>query len=369
METIGNRDPIDKSFGDIIRVSEMDKPYLHKIIDGPTRVKTIFYPILKMDEETKKMKQAIRVVTVDDYNNNIFSLFAKKEEEITKQKMRDAGEDPDKIKKWRSSLRSTTTFHCLVLDREDSVPVLRRAEYKKTVYDKMIEIFSKADAINTKALKHGLPWMLWLDIRRVAKDASKPADNKHPQNITYSVEVDKSVDEFKGKVPKAWYDGDYPIEIDAKEDRIIVITPDKKQAIPAKKIFSKEQWLAIINYKYNLADLAKPMDAGEAMDKVVEDPFYLEARDRNGNLMFPYAKEILAEMKKEGLALPPMADKKATGYLPEPDEEKQESLPEPKKESETEDAEFEELPFDKPEPKKESKKESKEEESTEEWQI
>ena len=53
----------------------------------------------------------------------------------------------------------------------------------------------------------------------------------------------------------------------------------------------------------------------------------------------------------------------------EPDEEKQESLPEPKKESEIEDAEFEELPFDKPEPKKESKKESKEEESTEEWQI
>lgn len=307
MKEIGKKDPIDTSFSKLITIKELNKPYVHKIIDGPSKFLTCYYPTIKDNKPTWAL------FNPKDYNNNAFSRLAEIHEAIVRAKMIASGKTEEEAGKFYSALRPQAMHHCLILDKSDSVPVIQHAAYKLDVKRQMFKIW-KTTAINsTQHLKNGLSWMVWLDIRKKLKDESK--SDKLPFNIEYNVQVEEVAETYKNKVPVDLFN--LPMMVDSEKNQIIIKSPVENFEVPAKDVFSELEWSAIVNYEHSLDDLIQPTPDAQVQEKLNATPLYIAGQNAQGKDFVILWKEVLDEATRRKIALPPISTEIAVGsYLP-----------------------------------------------------
>jgi hypothetical protein len=95
---------------EIIRIKELNKPYRHRIVDGPKQVLTVFYPSIDADGKPKKF-----IITVPSWRDSIFDSLAKIDEKIQKTKIYDRmgrNDASEKAAKMIRSQLSPTTMPC-----------------------------------------------------------------------------------------------------------------------------------------------------------------------------------------------------------------------------------------------------------------
>jgi hypothetical protein len=293
---------------EIIRIKELNKPYRHRIVDGPKQVLTVFYPSIDADGKPKKF-----IITVPSWRDSIFDSLAKIDEKIQKTKIydrmgrNDASEKAAKM--IRSQLSPTTTFQCLVIDKKDDVPVVRRAEYKTTVNKELVRLESErvvdthGNRDETK-LRYGLLWMLIMEITKIEskKDSNLPANF----NTEYKTMVlSELYNACFGQVPS--YLLNKPISIDLAA-KALVVHPAVGKPVPFPVIewgmMTEAEWSAIVNCELDLASLVKPMTQAEAIERLEKNPLQINAVDDKGNFLLPDWQQIRDEMSKQNLRLP-----------------------------------------------------------------
>jgi len=309
-----------ESWRDIIRITEMNKPYWHKVVGGPVKVFSVFYP---SEDDSGKTKTA--ALTVKDWKSSVFSTLAEMDRRIQKSKiyerMGTTSEAQEMARQVRSTLDPSTSFHCLVLDKKDEIPLVHRAEYKKSVRDKIMDMQSEkhidehGNVINNY-LRYGLLIMLWFEIMRVEKN-----DSRLPKkwNVEYSVKVmEKYCEKFFGKV-KSYLASDFPKKINSEGDYTI-ITPTEENTFNLVKlgILSLDELSAIMNSDYDLLELTKPMTYEDAIQKLENEPIKLDAMDENGNFKLPTWKELKELMVKNRLELPMVVGDTPRALSPSP---------------------------------------------------
>lgn len=302
MKSMGNRDEKTSSWEDIVRIAELDRPYRHKVVDGPFPVYSIFYTTKREGRITRS------VINVPGYRDHILSKLAEIDIEIKAQKIYaripSREEASEEIKKIRSDFNPTMKYHCLILDRADAIPVIRRAEYPSSVRRDMLRL--EGDRITDEygnkdetRLRYGLLFMLWFEITKVKKDPSK---GEKYTNIEYKTAVLEEACPFKGQIPSHYLGAS--IDIDPEKDQVMITPKAGVEQIlnPIEAgYFTAEQWSAVKNYEHGIGELVEPMSYGEALEKLMKEPILLDAMDDKGNFIYPAYQEILAEVKKRGL--------------------------------------------------------------------
>jgi hypothetical protein len=301
---IGRKDDVNQGWQDIVRVSEMNVPYWHRIVDGPRKVNSVFYPTL--DEEGKNKTV---VITVKSWENSVLAPLARIDREIQKKHIYDrlgsTVEAHEATKKVRSTLDPNSSYHCFILDKKDPVPLVHHAEYKYSVYDKIKKIeeepfVDENGNRNEGMLRYGLLALLWLEITRSEKSESK---------TEYSVKVmEKYCEKFMGRIPTRFLGKPdrYKQTIDSDLGILIIHTKLKDEVIRVLEagIMTQEELNAIVNYGFVLDDLIVPMTEDEALEKLQAYPLKLDATDDKGQFRLPDWKEIKEVLATKHLALP-----------------------------------------------------------------
>jgi len=83
MESVGERDQVS-NWSEVVRISELDINYWHKVIDGPRKVWSVYYPSVNADGEQRKF-----VLTIKDFDSNPFNVIAKMHKEMHKKEILD----------------------------------------------------------------------------------------------------------------------------------------------------------------------------------------------------------------------------------------------------------------------------------------
>lgn len=290
MKTVGNRDDYT-SAPDVVRIKEYNKPYWHKPIDGPKMVHTVFYPTMGDEGKVRTM-----AVTVRDPFKNTFSPIIDMDRSIKKKEVLARGGDVATANKVRSSLSANTTYHCLILDKKDDVPVVKHAEYPYSVYKKLVDserqfaIDEKGNQDESK-LRYGLLFMNWYEITRIEKGTSK--DKQYNTDYTVTV-MTKYVGVWENRVKAALLHKDCWQEINEAKKEIIVHTATKDYPFPVVEMgmMSELEFQAMINYEHQLSDLIIPMTDEQAIEKLQSYPIMLDARDSSGNYYLPNWEEM-----------------------------------------------------------------------------
>lgn len=311
MKTIGNRDVATSSAMEIIRVKEYGKPYRHKIVDGPVKVNTVFYPTQGEDGKVRTM-----AVTVKDPFRNIFSPIIDLDRSIKKKEVLTRTGDLVQANKVRSSFSPNTTYHCLILDKADEIPSVKHAEYPYSVYKYMTDLEAMR-AVNQRGekdeskLRYGLFFMLWFEISRLEKGISK--DIRY--NTEYKVHVmERLLGEWENQTPAHLLNPANWQEINEKDQQIIIHTPTKDYPISVVEygMFTEEEFQAVVVYPNSLADLVIPMTDDEALEKLNSYPVMLDARDQAGNFYLPDWKTMVEHLEEHKDELPFMLSGDAT---------------------------------------------------------
>jgi len=333
MKTIGNRDVATSSAMEVVRIKEYGKPYRHKIIDGPVKVHTVFYPTQGDEGKIRTM-----AVTVSDPFKNLFSPIIDMDRAIKKKEVLARTGDKDQANKVRSSLSPNTTYHCLVLDKADEVPVVKHAEYPFSAYKQFTDLENSPAIINDRGdkdeskLRYGLMFMLWFEIMRLEKGTSK--DIRF--NTEYKVNVmERLLGEWENQVPSHWLNPQNWQEIDEAKKQIVIHTPTKVYPINVVELemFTEEEFQAIVNYPHSLAELVVPMTDDEALEKLQSYPIMLDARDQSGNFYLPHWETLREALEGHHDDLPFMLSGTQRKLAPHEEEEElpdelPESLPE-----------------------------------------
>lgn len=306
MKTIGNRDVAVSSSMDVIRIKEYGKPYRLKIIDGPVKVHTVFYPTQGDEGKVRTM-----AVTVKDPFQNVFAPLINMDRAIKKKEVLERTGDTTQANKVRSSLSPNTTYHCLVLDKADEVPIIKHAEFPYSVYKQIGDLEATRAIINERGdkdeskLRYGLLFMLWFEIQRVEKGTSK----EQKYNTDYKVHVmERLLGEWENQVPSHLLNPKNWQEINEAKRQIIIHTPTKDYPMDVVdlEMFTEDEFQAIVNYPHSLSELVIPMTDDEALEKLRDYPIMLNARDQQGAFYLPNWETMRAHLEEHKDELPYM---------------------------------------------------------------
>lgn len=304
MDAVGERDAVS-NWSETVRISELDTNYWHKIVDGPRKVWSVFYPSVNADGKQNKY-----VLTVKDFDANPFSIIAKIDKEIQKREILDrlgnTEQAKDALSKVRSSLDPGASYHCLILDKKDDVPIVKHAEYRKTLYEFIVKAEAEryVDDLGNKneaMLRYGLLFMIWFEFNRVEQNRS--ADKRF--NVAYTGKVlEKFVGDWAGKVPAVYLNK--PISVNRDTDNFMLDLGTKTVSIPVVKygMLTKLEFDAIVNYEFSLKQIVQPMTPDEILDKTNQYPLRLDAVDEKGRFLLPEWERIKEELHKKNLSLP-----------------------------------------------------------------
>jgi len=302
MKEIGKKD--NSISMEIIRIKENDKPYRHKIIDGPKQVHTVFYPTVGDDGKTVKM-----AIPVPDPWKNVFAPLANADVAIKKsaiyKRSGQTQEAMDAAKKVKSEFSTSSTYHCLILDKMDEVPVVKHAEYKYSVYRKILEL-EKSPAVDDRGnkdeayLRYGLLFMIWLEIMRGRKGESKVEQ----YDTEYTVKVlEKFLGNWENKIPSYLLRASQAVN----EDGTITLstgTKSLKMDVVKYGMLTEEEFQAILNFPSNLEELVVPFTHEQTLEKLQAYPIKLDATDEKGNFLLPEWQEIKEQLESKGFDLP-----------------------------------------------------------------
>lgn len=370
---LGTRDKETSSYDGIIRIRDYDRPYRLKILDGPYPQRSIFYKT-KAQNDAGEEEVRTAVITVSSHKENVLSPLVKihKETLINNiyERLGNSQEAADKAKKVSSSFEPRTSYHCLVLDKADSVPTVRRAEFPWSVRSELLRLEgeSNTDEQGNKdetTLRYGLMIMLWYEITRIYKNPEKKDILPVMTNTAYRVSVlEEFSKRFSGKIPKVWQSADIQAQ-----DNILTIKPkgsdeEIKMDVIKYGLFTEDGWSAVKAYEPSLEELVQPMTNEEAMEKLRNEPILLDATNKDGTFIYPSWKDLLKVIEERNIDFPLLVQSTTAISSPVPEALPEKKVEEPVKVEEPPVAEAPapeatEPPLDTPESESESEEKPK----------
>jgi len=281
MKNFGVSDNLTKAFTDVVRIDETDKKYVHKIIAGPRQYQSIFYPSFSKDG-----KEIILTVPP----NELFKRMQKIDEEIHKNE-----------EKYRSPFAPTTTYRALILDKADSVPIVKLAEYKYSIAQHFGDLerapyMDDTGATVQNKLQNGLKFMWWAVITKKRKDESK---KESWNNVEYIVQAHPTIKKpFSGKIPIEVLSAN----VKMNENGLDLVTPSKTWNIPYNEIFTQLEWEAIQNCEYDIVELTAPLPDDAVMEKLHEYPInFMGISKFNGTPYYDNIELLIKNATQYGL--------------------------------------------------------------------
>jgi hypothetical protein len=260
----------------------------HRIVVGPARVETIWYPTLV--EKEGKLVQSMRTI-VRPEGGTVLDPIVKFDEELTRKVMRQEGASEDEVKKYKSALRPQIVYRFLVFDRDldnQGKPTLRPFDYPFTVKDELEDLQTTPNKKHPGFLEYGMCFMFDVYIEK-AKDPTKPgifgtSYSVKPVTDTLPIVTKKlsipiswtTWREGQGECPWNWSD-----------------------------FFTDDELQAINDYDSDLLKLSKPNTDTEIEEKLIKSPIYLHGvftfGDKKDVPMFPVLcmPEVLEKLVPE----------------------------------------------------------------------
>jgi len=265
------KDKAEKSaFSSRVRLQEGEN--IHRILFGPLKVQTIYWPTLEEDSETGTLVPRNKMVRRPE-QGCIFDNLASLEKRIRAQQ----GED-----KPRSSFAPSNRWWYAVIDKTDDEHEIKIAEYPFTVYQRLIELESQKSTKNTKNLRHGLVFMYDVII-------TKKVDPGRPKYLGTSYEVDVDPEnEFSGKIPGYWL-GQSTGELNEEEN------------FDLSNFFNEEELQMIQDSTIDLEKEATPDNPDDILAKLKEYPIHISATQPDGSYRFPEREKFMEQLTEFGL--------------------------------------------------------------------
>jgi hypothetical protein len=257
-------------FSSKVRLEE--GPNIHRILYGPIKVGTVWYPTLIWDEEKDEFVQSMRAFRPPETGSPLDALASL--EKVTRKKKGE--ENP------RSSLDPTKRWNYLVFNLEsEEYPKIEVAEYPWSVFDELCRIEKEEDRKDNSKLRYGLLFMLDMIV-------TKNIDPKKPRQFgtSYKVEVDPS-NTLAGKIPKSWW-GHSASELVEK-------------GIDIERFFPDEMWDAIQEADIDLQAETKTDSLEEIKSLLEEFPLYLGATNPDGSYRFPGIEDLAKQAERLGI--------------------------------------------------------------------
>ena len=254
------------------RVKLVEGPNIHRILFGPVRQKTVWYPTLVEDEDGS-MKQSMRAFKPPETGSPLDALAS-----LEKRVRRNKGEEKPK-----SSLDPRNRWLYLVINLEsEEYPKVEIAEYPWSVFDALVSLEKAEHPKDKTKLRHGLLFMFDVII-------TKKVNPKLPPQFGTKYEVEPDPDNpFTGKIPKSYW-GKTASEL-------------AEHGIDLEDFFPEEMWQAIQEAEIDLQAEAAPDSIEDIKAKLEEFPIFLGATDDAGNYRFPAISELADQAEKLGIA-------------------------------------------------------------------
>ena len=150
---------------------------VHRILFGPVKVQSVYWPTLVEDSDTGAMVPRNKLIRRPQ-QGTLFDTLASLEKRVRTQ-MGEANP--------RSSFSPSNKWWYLVIDRNDPSPTIQIAEYPYTVYKRLVELESQISTKNRENLRHGLIFQYDVII-------TKKVDPTRPRFLGTSYEVDVDPD-------------------------------------------------------------------------------------------------------------------------------------------------------------------------------
>lgn len=276
----------------------------HRIIVGPVRVETVWYPTLV--EQNGELVQSMRTI-IRPEGGYLLDPLVKMDEELTKRAMReDGGFSDDEIKVYRCPLRPGIAFRFLVFDRDlDNAgkPTVRVFDYPFTVKKFAEDLQTAKSKKHPGFLECGLIWMFDCNI---TKTVDPKKSSLYGTDYTMMPVMDTLPAMRQIQIPIEWMNW----------------TEASGKPCPWKweDFFTEDELTAINEFDSDLSKLAKSNTEEEIIEKLTKNPIYLHGTfafgDKKGTPMFPvlcqpevveklqeaYGKYLLVEKKDVALA-------------------------------------------------------------------
>ena len=277
MENFGQPDELkDKVLGGgLKRVKVAEGTNVHRILFGPVKMSMVYYPTLIEDKEEGGFKQALKVLKPAPGTSPLAALAS-----LDKRIRKNQGEETPK-----SSLDPTNSWLYLVLDKNaENYPTVAVADYKYSIFNKIIELEKTPSLKDPTKLMHGLVFMWDAIITKTVK-----AGLSKQFGTRYDVTVDPD-NPYSGKVP-IQYVGMSTADLTERLDKIGGF----------KSFFTPEEWEAVQKSDLNLEEEGKHDTIEEMQAKLAEFPIFLGAKNGDGSYRFPSVKEFKEQVTKLGL--------------------------------------------------------------------
>lgn len=241
-----------------------------RILYGPIKSSTIYWPTQVIEEGEKKTRKKSIVRPPEGC---VLDSIATAEKKLRIS----MGEEGS------TSLKPSTKYYYLVLDEGKPEPKVEIARFPYSVYKRIEELEEQLDNEVPTNLAYGLCFMFtWVIKKTVDNALGKMKGTK------YTVDPDvKSVSKFAGKIPAA--------SLGMEWDELVELFTMKK----IEKLFTPEQFSAWQDCEIDIEEEMKPHTADAIMDKLIEFPIDLNAKDNDKYIFAMPEKlaEVLLEME------------------------------------------------------------------------
>ena len=244
---------------------------VHRILFGPVKVQSVYWPTLVEDPDTGTMIPRNKLIR-RPAQGTVFDTLASLEKRVRAQ----MGESNP-----RSSLSPSNKWWYLVIDRNDPTASIQIAEYPYTVFKRLVELESQISTKNRDNLRHGLIFQYDVII-------TKKVDPTKPKFLGTSYEVDVDPENaYTGKVPAKL--------LGAKTEDL------KAAGFDPQSCFSEEDWDMVESCDINLEEAAKPDTPESVIEKLKQFPLNLGATGPDGSFRFPSKEKFMDQLQTMGL--------------------------------------------------------------------
>jgi len=312
------------------RTKDLREPgrYVHRVLAGGLKVLEMFYPTIRIDNDSGELKNSWNVIKVPSEGTHPLTPLIKYDERC-KQEMMDRTGNRGRA---RSRLQPGVSYLYLIFDRndEDNPTKVFVAKYKKTVASKLATLERVKDPQNETKLLHG-PTFCWDAL--IEHTFDKEGKGATWQKHDYTVETYSRTNKFAGEIDaNIWKHTKSPWSLVSDRSR--------------EKMFTPEELKAIEECEFDLKAETAPLSEEDIVAQLLEYPLNPMALDSNSTApIFSHPKGMWEEMQRLELPLPSADDVKLLNGNVDA--------------SDAVDAKFEEVEEEEPAQETEAKKQSK----------
>jgi len=270
---------IDKAqagaYSDVISVSklEYDKPFRFRLLDVPHKVRRVFYPTVRQEDDGTT-KSSWNAVNLPLDQKTVFDFIAAADKKMKIENLPE-GTDPKTV---RSNLEPSARYVVPVLDRRDAEPTVKLLEMGWSVVEQLKDLQEAVDPEDNTMLADGL--LTLFDITITAKkDTRRGGLEWHQRYYTIgSVRGNK----FAGRIPVTALETSVPEGFDYVESGA----------------FTQEEMEAVGKSTVDIEKETTPASQQEMVAALEEFPMNLAAVDRDGDPFFVDSQRLLEHIKQ-----------------------------------------------------------------------